>query len=192
MPPGTYINLVSVPGFRCPSSGDDPITPWNLASDNYGASCGPTPEAWDGNPSCPCDGRQFYLPYLNHQSLAKNYYNGNPAGPFTRNPINWNADGKNAIYTCTMGKVLDGLTNTIFFAERLVKCSDHAHNGWYIANNGEGMLTTLIPINYDSCHPVGFVPDPAKGQTQCNRQCTWNTEFGFRSKHPSGAQFVMG
>jgi hypothetical protein len=50
----------------------------------------------------------------------------------------------------------------------------------------------LIPINYDSCHPQGFVPDPAKGQTLCNRQCTWNTEFGFRSKHPSGAQFVMG
>ena len=119
VPPGTYINLISVPGFRCPSSGDDPITPWNLASDNYGASCGPTPEAWDGNPSCPCDGRIFYLPYLNHQSLAKNYYNGNPAGPFTRNPINWNADGKNAIYTCTMGKVLDGLTNTIFFARAI-------------------------------------------------------------------------
>ena len=157
LPNGTYINNVTVPGFRCPSSGDDQITPWGVASDNYGALCGPTPESWDGNPSCLCDARQFYLPYMNHPSLAKGYSNSNPAGPFTRNPV-WTNPPK--LYDCTMGKVLDGLTNTIFFAERLVKCSDHAHNGWYIANNGEGMLTTLIPINFDSCHPVDYVPPP--------------------------------
>jgi hypothetical protein len=54
------------------------------------------------------------------------------------------------------------------------------------------LASTLIPINYDSCHPVNYNFSAYPGKTECNRQCTWNTEFGFRSKHPSGAQFLVG
>jgi prepilin-type N-terminal cleavage/methylation domain-containing protein len=179
------INKTVVRTFRCPSATDDDITPWGFGADNYGASCGPTPESWGGNPSCTCDANQFYQPYVSAPELS-GYWNGNPAGPFTRNPGNaglWKL--------CTMADVTDGLSNTIFFGERLTKCSDHAHNGWYITNNGDGICTTLIPINYDTCHDVNF-NYAAAGLTQCNRQCTWNTEFGFRSKHPGGSQFVLG
>jgi prepilin-type N-terminal cleavage/methylation domain-containing protein len=185
-PNNALIRETVLAGFRCPSSGEDPKTPWGPAADNYGGSGGPTPESWAGSPSCTCDANRFYQPYMSHSAL-QNYWNGNPAGPFTRNP----SGNGSTFFSCTMAKVTDGLTNTIFFGERLTLCSDHAHNGWMIANNGEGMLTTLIPINYDSCHPQNF-NYAAVGLTECNRQCTWNTEFGFRSKHPGGSMFVMG
>ena len=32
-------------------------------------------------------------------------------------------------------------------------CSDHGQNGWFTSNNGDGLCATLIPINYDTCHP---------------------------------------
>lgn len=188
LPNGQRISAQVIAGFRCPSSGEEPLTPWGHAAGNYGASAGSTPEGWStGSPSCSCDVSAMWTQYLSHPKFNWQFWNGNPSGPFTRNPI---GDGSK-LNACTMAKVKDGLTQTIFYGERLTACSDHAHNGWFIANNGEGMLTTLVPINYDSCHPQNF-NYAAAGLTECNRQCTWNTEFGFRSEHPGGANFLMG
>jgi hypothetical protein len=180
------IRLTVIKTFRCPSAADQELTPWGVAADSYGASEGPTPESWGGNPGCTCDATPFYQPYVSAPELSGYWNGGRPAGPFTRNP---SASG--GLPVCKFAEITDGLSSTIFIGERLTMCSDHAHNGWFTTNNGDGLCTTLIPINYDTCHPVDF-NYAAAGLTQCNRQCTWNTEFGFRSKHPGGAQFVLG
>ena len=64
-------------------------------------------------------------------------------------------------------------------------CSWHGDNGWATTNNGNGYCSTIIPINYDTCQGA----DAANG---CNRFCNWNTEAGFKSSHPGGAQFLFG
>ena len=87
-----------------------------------------------------------------------------------------------------MSQVVDGLSNTIFLGERRVECSVHGLEGWS-GSNGHGMGCTLIPINYDSCHPEGSGPpydDP------CQWLTNWTTELGFKSRHPGGAQMLLG
>ena len=98
---------------------------------------------------------------------------GNFAGPFTR------------IGTAAgLQQVSDGLSKTIFFGEVRPACSEHASNGWATSNNGNGYCTTLIPINFDTCNEDAADP--------CQRPCNWNTEVGFKSAHPGGAQFLLG
>ena len=63
-------------------------------------------------------------------------------------------------------------------------CSEHVQNGWSTTNDGNGYCTTIIPINYDSCDVTAADP--------CRRPCNWNTEVGFKSAHPDGAQFLFG
>ena len=81
-------------------------------------------------------------------------------------------------------EITDGLTKTIFFSEVRPLCSQHVRNGWVASNNGNGYCTTLIPINYDTCNDTAIDP--------CHRSCNWNTEVGFKSTHPGGANFLFG
>ena len=76
------------------------------------------------------------------------------------------------------------LSKTIFFGEVRPQCSQHVRGGWVASNNGNGYCTTLIPINFDTCNDRA--PDP------CHRSCNSNTEVGFKSNHPGGANFLIG
>lgn len=136
-----------------------------LASQNYAASRGPT--AVFDNPACSCPN-----PW---QSLAQAPFDDpkNFAGPFTRLGTQ-----------VRLAEISDGLANTIFFGEVRPRCSEHARNGWAMTNDGNGLCTTLIPINYDSCNENHDNP--------CHRPCNWSTELGFRSLHPNGALFGFG
>jgi prepilin-type N-terminal cleavage/methylation domain-containing protein/prepilin-type processing-associated H-X9-DG protein len=147
----------------CPSDDRQPDYDGRVAH-NYAASRGPT-EVWF-NANCMCN-KQWATPRAPIDDPRVF------SGPFTR------------VGTQERLKAItDGLSKTIFFGEVRPKCSEHVRNGWLNSNDGNGYCTTLIPINFDSCDDDA--PDP------CNRSCNWNTEVGFKSLHPGGANFLFG
>ena len=83
-----------------------------------------------------------------------------------------------------LSAISDGLSNTIFFGEVRPACSITQRQGWSLSNNGQGLTSTLVPINYDSC-------DDMSGDG-CRQSDNWNAELGYKSSHPGGAQFVFG
>ena len=142
-----------------------------MARFNYSASHGSAERI--NNPSCSCrlltSWNKFALKQRDFGNL-KNY-----SGPFSR----WT-------YTTKLKQITDGLSKTIFLGEVRADCSVHARNGWLHSNNGNGLVTTIIPINFDSCQ------SSESGADTCNQPCNWNAELGFKSAHPGGANFVFG
>ncbi|MEZ6125877.1 MAG: DUF1559 domain-containing protein [Planctomycetaceae bacterium] len=159
-----------VPAYICPSDTAGPNFNGVSTVQNYagskGASNAGSPAG--GNPSGtpPCADK--YLSFAKGQTSGSGV-----SGPFHRN-------GR----SCHMRDVTDGLSNTIFVGEVRPECSNHMRAGWLQANNGQGMAGTLYPINLDTCND-----NPSSG---CNWSNNWVEEFGFRSRHVGGAQFLMG
>ncbi len=192
MPDGSPIGGQRVEVFVCPSdehpegvtkSGaaipEDRQTQYQMS--NYGASRGPTKQLPGG--SCTCSNWSLWNNQfdLTHPNLAAPYPDTgasateltNFAGPFTR-----------LAYSVKLKEIVDGLSNTIFMGVVRPGCSKHAAEGWAWSHSGNGLLSTLVPINFDSC------------STQVTARCgcwdTWSSETGFKSAHPGGAYFVMG
>lgn len=164
--PGTDrpIGATRIDLYECPSDDHGDYNS-EIALHNYSASNGPTEVFF--NASCNCDHPWKGLAMAPIDSV-EGY-----AGAFTRTG-----------FQTQIREVTDGLSNTIFFGEVRVGCSVHAQAGWAKTNNGNGYCTTLIPINYDTCNPEAVDP--------CHRPCTWNTEVGFKSAHPGGANILFG
>ncbi len=94
-------------------------------------------------------------------------------GPFTR-----------VSFHVKLKQVTDGLSKTIFMGEVRPACTLHIAEGWAWSHSGDGLMSTIVPINYDSCSQV--VTD------KCRCWNNWSTDLAFKSKHPGGAQFAMG
>jgi prepilin-type N-terminal cleavage/methylation domain-containing protein len=173
---GLWLKGVQVAIHNCPS---DTVRllgtfPNQRMPASYHANMGPS-SAISDNPACSCP------LYSTFQSFSRaNTGATAPAGPFTRS--GWS-------YQSKMSDCLDGLSNTIYIGEVRSQCSGHVDLGWSISNKWGAF--TQIPINFDSCRP-----DVATAQseqlTNCYARCTWNTEVGFKSLHPGGAQMVFG
>lgn len=163
---GKPIYQIVLSGYVCPSNPDGGYSN-DVAVHSYAASKGPTQHADNGAASC------SEASLWNGYALAPYDDPNNFAGVFSR-------VGK----SINFASVTDGLSNTIFFGEVLSQCSGHVSNGWPRANDANGLCTTLIPINYNSCEP--------SNPNGCRQPYNWNTELGFRSKHPGGAQYLFG
>ncbi len=161
-----------VPTYICPSD-NHPQVLNGRALHNYAASIGPTTHA--NNSSCPCPTYDSWNDYARFPGGGTYGSTTNFAGPFYRYPVS------TRISDCT-----DGLSNTIYFGEVRPMCSVHNSQGWGSSNNGQGLTSTIVPINYNSCSRDANEPDG------CKRYCNWNTELGFKSRHPGGAQFLLG
>jgi prepilin-type N-terminal cleavage/methylation domain-containing protein/prepilin-type processing-associated H-X9-DG protein len=165
---GTTTRIITTPlaVFRCPSDPTPQQTTNGNGKSNYVASSGSSAQI--NNTACACTSANF-------NSYALGVYD--PAAD--SNGV-YNRRG----YQCKLGEVTDGLSNTILFGESRPDCSNHNNNGWGGSNSGQGLASTIYPINYNSCD--------ANNADPCKKPCNWSTELGFKSKHTNGANFLFG
>lgn len=165
---GTLIGAKTLGQLQCPSDSNPVMSPnTGLSNVNYVASNGSARRI--NNSACSC------VLYTGWNTLAISPYDDPTdfSGPFTRRGI-----------PVRFKEVTDGPSHTIFFGETLPACSIHAQQGWTASNDMQGFATTIIPINYNTCDNSS--PNP------CNRNCNWNAESGFKSKHAGGSHFLFG
>jgi prepilin-type N-terminal cleavage/methylation domain-containing protein len=173
------------PGQTSPTLSPDLLRTYK--SSNYAASRGPTRHI-DGGSGCALTdtwNQQFGAKPVNippppTDELTWKYPDTGPpagwvqfGGPFTR-----------LSYPVKIKKITDGLSKTIFMGEVRVGCSEHAAEGWAWSHSGNGLISTVVPINVDSC-----LDQPGRG---CLSWDNWSAALGFKSPHPGGAHFVMG
>ncbi|MCX7428878.1 MAG: DUF1559 domain-containing protein [Planctomycetia bacterium] len=172
---GDLIQSTQVRVYQCPSD-NHPKLLGGKALHNYAASIGPTTHG--NNAGSSCSQWDSWNDYARFPGGGVYGSTTNFAGPFYRYP-----GTETRISDCT-----DGLSKTIYFGEVLPMCSAHNGNGWGSSNNGQGLTSTLPPINFDTC-----ARDDTSGITDhCNWYDNWNMELGFKSRHPGGAQLLLG
>lgn len=163
-PDGSLIGSRIVATYVCPADNNSGLRN-GRAVHNYAASNGST--AHIDSPACRCNNswNQYALsPYENRSNIS---------GPFNRLGL-----------PTTSADCTDGLSNTIYFGEVRRDCSAHIRQGWAFSNNGNGLVSTQVPMNYDSCDDNASDP--------CGRPCNWSTELAFKSNHTGGCNFVFG
>jgi hypothetical protein len=150
---------------------------------NYAASRGPTRHANGGSGCQFTDQWNTYFENTNpprpHMTVV--YPEIGPdskrwrlsGGPFTRMGVQFK-----------LSQIKDGPSHTIFMGEVRTGCSLHAAEGWFFTHSGNGIISTLTPINFDSCRQQSGL--------DCKSWDAWGSELGFKSAHPGGAHFVMG
>jgi prepilin-type N-terminal cleavage/methylation domain-containing protein/prepilin-type processing-associated H-X9-DG protein len=92
-----------------------------------------------------------------------------------------------AEWAASIREITDGTSHTIAVGEVLPDCNfELIRFGWW--NSQAFYAHTSVPINYDSCGQT--TPGWPAPQT-CNTFFNYNTNAGFKSKHPGGAQFAL-
>jgi prepilin-type N-terminal cleavage/methylation domain-containing protein len=201
LPNGMPIGSTLVAAFVCPSeepreattvrsAGSSTLNPDLLRTyklSNYAASRGPTRHI-DGGTQCTLTNT------FNTQFGSLPVNGPAPPGdeiswkyPDTGPPTNWVQFGgpfSRASYPIKIKRITDGLSKTIYLGEVRIGCSIHAAEGWAWSHSGNGLISTLVPVNFDSCKESRTSGDCASTD--------WTGSLGFKSPHPGGAHVVMG
>lgn len=198
--PGTTTRIftVNIPTYQCPSDspGQIPATleryaGWGRARLNYIGSAGPWVRGAPG-----CFTAMMALSNAASPSLKRLTGSNRMPGIFSHlvyTRVNTANSATNppqlSALRCRLAAVLDGLSNTIVMGEARPDCSWELFiGGWGNSQDSNGRGTTLVPLNYDTCHtgPSGTAPP-------CNNPLeSGDFSLGFRSRHPGVVGFVMG
>ena len=173
---GQLLSTNLIETYQCPSETDTFRNPDanNVALFSYGGSCGSMPPIAVSN--CPALSAEWNANALYSHEVTE-YPQGTEqdySGVFTRLGA-----------ATKLRQVTDGLSNTIFLGEVRPSCCEHIRAGWLHGNNGNGLFTTAIALNFDTCNPRDAAVD------DCHK---WNStgQFGFKSAHPGGVHFALG
>jgi prepilin-type N-terminal cleavage/methylation domain-containing protein/prepilin-type processing-associated H-X9-DG protein len=193
---GEYIGEKQIAVYICPSdehpeqstapSDGYPADTATFKMANYAASRGSTQQF--STASCNCaqqnwnDFAETPYPDFNfalYPDRIPGQYQDTPwkyfSGPFTRFPV-----------FVKLKQIIDGPSKTIFLGETRPVCDSHSQKGWFADNDGQGLVSTIVPINFDTCRKKEQTTD------YCQSDCNWLTSLGFKSPHPGGANLTFG
>lgn len=173
--PGTQIRTNIIPVYICPSDNFGPKRDGtNIALYNYSACRGAHSPHPMGSAHCPCPNAYvaYHLP-----GTGSNYVSGvfHPGA-----------------YSINMAEVLDGLSNTVFFGEIRPECDSSTNAGWVYSGNSNGVSSTAIPINLDTCDRTSCPDGSSVNPLNCAYYGSGAGQYGYKSQHPGGAQILMG
>ncbi len=124
-------------------------------------------------------------------------YTGNNFG--TGPDMNGNSDDPMQIsglfgrytFAATLAQIPDGASNTIAVGEIRFECASSFQLPYW--NGQQWFVGTVSPLNYPTCpgEPPGNGALMGGAGWNCNSWDNWNTEIGFKSRHPGVVGFVF-